>query len=336
MLYRIRELVKAYASMTVLDLKALDVEEGRIIGLMGPNGAGKTTLLEILAFLQSPTKGTLWYGQIKVDGSQSHIARLRREVVLVQQQPVLFTTTVKKNVEFPLKIRRVPRIKRERIVDELLAIVRMDGFIEAKANTLSVGETHRVAIARALACSPKVILMDEPTASVDVENQSAIEGIIKEINRAKGISVVFTTHNVIQASRLADNTVFLYKGKVARSVYENIFSGTIETGEDEQKYCVLTNGLRFKIRFDRVGQVQISIDPNEITVNRDGHNASQENVFKGTLVQLTVEVNWVRALIDVGVAINVLVPKDQCKDLLPDMGGDVWITCPTGSIQVFQ
>jgi tungstate transport system ATP-binding protein len=99
----------------------------------------------------------------------------------------------------------------------------MRDFGHARAHKLSSGETQRVSIARALACFPEVILLDEPTANVDVENQIAIERIIREINRTKSISVVFTTHNMIQASRLADETVFLYEGKVARSIYENIF-----------------------------------------------------------------------------------------------------------------
>jgi len=108
-------------------------------------------------------------------------------------------------------------------VEELLHLVGMREFKEAKGHTLSAARPasgHRAS----LACSPEVILFDEPTASVDVENQIAIERIIGEIRGREGISVVFTTHNMVQASRLAEETLFLFEGKLARSTYENILA----------------------------------------------------------------------------------------------------------------
>ncbi len=247
MLYKLKNLKKTYDQRTVLDLDRLCLERNRVIALLGPNGAGKTTLLEILAFLVRPNSGDIWFDSEKVNFIRGKLMALRKQVVLVQQQPILFSTTVFKNVEFPLKIRNTSKKKRERIVGELLALVGMEMFRHAIAHKLSGGETQRVAIARALACSPEVILMDEPTASVDVENQIIIEGIIREINRKKHISVIFTTHNLIQASRLADETVFLYEGRVAQSIYENIFSGRIEVGRKGDNYCVLQNGLRLRV-----------------------------------------------------------------------------------------
>ena len=99
--------------------------------------------------------------------------------MLVQQHCILFTATVWKNVEFPLTIRRIDKARRERIVEELLDLVGMAAFRHSKAHRLSGGETQRVAIAQALACFPEVILLDEPTANVDVENQITIERIVR-------------------------------------------------------------------------------------------------------------------------------------------------------------
>ncbi|MBW1820659.1 MAG: ATP-binding cassette domain-containing protein, partial [Deltaproteobacteria bacterium] len=214
-LYELKNLIKTYDQRTVLNLERLNLKKNKVLGLLGPNGAGKTTLLEIMAFLIRPSAGSLWFKKEMVNFTNGNLMDLRRKVVLIQQQPLLFTTTVFKNVEYPLKIRKTSRAKRERIVKELLDLVGMGMFRHASAHKLSGGETHRVAIAQALACFPEVILMDEPTASVDVENQINIERIIKKINREKGISVIFTTHDMIQASRLADETVFLFEGKVA-------------------------------------------------------------------------------------------------------------------------
>jgi tungstate transport system ATP-binding protein len=260
---------------------------------------------------------------------------LRKKVVLVQQQPILFSTTVFKNVEFPLKIRNTPKAKRERIIGELLALVGMEMFRHAIAHKLSGGETQRVAIARALACGPEVILMDEPTASVDVENQITIERIIREINRSKHISVIFTTHNMIQASKLADDIVFLYEGRVAQSIYENIFNGRIEVSENGVKYCILQNGLTLRVPSQKAGPIRISIDPSRLRVSKRIDDSSEDNTFKGTLNQLSSEQGRVRALVDVGIPLSVLIPKEKFIDLQLGVGEEVWLTCPADSIEVF-
>jgi len=334
-LFELKNLKKVYDGRTVLDLERLSLDRGKIISLLGPNGAGKTTLLEIMAFLSSPSSGEVWFDQEKVDFTTGKVIHLRRKVVLVEQQSILFTTKVWKNVAFPLKIRGTPKARRQEIVEELLDLVGMGAFRHGKAHRLSGGETQRVAIARALACFPEVILLDEPTANVDVENQIAIERIIQEINQTKGISVIFTTHNMIQASRLADETVFLYEGKAARSIYENIFSGHIETERNGCKRCVLQHGLSLGVDSEKSGPVRISIDPSAVKISQNQGNASLENTFQGKLIQLTDQQSRVRVLVDVGIPLSVLMPKEMFGSLGLGMGDDVWLTCPQQSIQVF-
>lgn len=334
MLYQLKNIIKAYDGRAVLDLKHLSLQKGKVIGLLGPNGSGKTTLLEILAFLLPPTSGEIWFKQEKVNSNMGRLMKLRRKVVLVQQHPILFTTTVYKNIDFPLKIRNTPKIRRGEMVNELLELVGMASFRNAGAHTLSGGQTQRVAIARALACSPEVVLLDEPMSSVDVENQITIERIIREINQIKGISVVFTTHDVVQTSRLADDTIFLFEGKVARSTYENIFSARIETGTGDHKICTLPNGLRFKVQSEKSGPLRISIAPGELILSANIPTAA-ENTVKGKIIQLNEERIHVRALVDAGVPLNVLIPKESFNHHDMGIGDDVWVTCPVESIDIF-
>jgi tungstate transport system ATP-binding protein len=334
MLYQLKNIIKAYNRRTVLDLKHLSLQKGKVIGLLGPNGSGKTTLLEILAFLLPPTSGEIWFKQEKVNSNMGRLMKLRRKVVLVQQHPILFTTTVYKNIDFPLKIRNTPKIRRSEMVDELLELVGMASFRNAGAHTLSGGQTQRVAIARALACSPEVVLLDEPMSSVDVENQITIERIIREINQIKGISVVFTTHDVVQTSRLADDTIFLLEGKVAKSIYENIFSARIETGTGDHKICTLPNGLRLKVQSEKSGPLRISIAPGELILSANIPTAA-ENTVKGKIIQLNEERIHVRALVDAGVPLNVLIPKESFNHHDMGIGDDVWVTCPVESIDIF-
>jgi tungstate transport system ATP-binding protein len=335
MLYEIKNLTKSYEGRSVLDLKDLVMEKGKVIGLLGPNGAGKTTLMEILAFILPPTSGEIFYKKKKVEFNGSGLIDLRKKVVLVQQNPILFTNTVFNNVEFPLKIRKIKKQKRERIVDDILGLVAMENFRKAKAHSLSGGETQRVAIAQALACSPEVILLDEPTASVDVENRITIERIIRGINREKGISVIFTTHDMDQAYRMADEILFLFEGKAAKSIHENIFSGRVETDPKGGKYCVLQDGLRIVFNAERSGPVRISINPEKVNIRRDKADiGSGENVFQGSLIQLTNEKSRVRALVDVGIPLSILVNKEHIKGMNLVIGEDVWVTLSPESIEI--
>ena len=335
MLYELRRLKKVYNHRTVLDIEDLSLEKGQVTGLLGPNGAGKTTLLKVLTFILEPSSGEIRFKGKRVDFVSGNLIDLRRKVVLVQQQPILFTSTVANNVAFPLRIRRIEKAERGRLVEELLELVGMLSFRDAMAHRLSGGETQRVAIARALACSPEVILMDEPTANVDVENQIVIERIIGEINQKREISVIFTTHNMIQASRLAEKTVFLFEGKVARSTYENIFSGFIEEDDNGGKTCVLQGGVKLHVKNGKPGPVRISIDPERIEISQGDGDLYTKNTFAGKLIQLTDENSRVRALMDVGIMLSVLIPKERLEDLDIHIGMRLWVSCPEQSIEVF-
>ncbi|MEW6671178.1 MAG: ATP-binding cassette domain-containing protein [Thermodesulfobacteriota bacterium] len=213
-LYRLSQLTKTYNDRTVLDIPFLEIEGGKIYALMGPNGAGKTTLLNILAFLDVPTGGSLYFNSRPVQFSDAALQPLRKEVAMVDQHPILFTTTVYKNLEFGLKVRKIARGERERMINEALEMVGMQEFAQAPAHRLSGGETQRVALARAFAVAPKVLLCDEPTANVDEENQAIILRILKQINELKGISILFTTHDRSQALSLAQEILLLNRGRI--------------------------------------------------------------------------------------------------------------------------
>ncbi|MBU2499412.1 MAG: ATP-binding cassette domain-containing protein [Proteobacteria bacterium] len=334
MLFQIRDLTMIYGERKVLDLPLMDFEEGIIYALQGPNGSGKTTLLEILSLLIPPTTGSVFYNQRRIDSVGGNMTGLRREIVMVQQNPVLFTTTVYKNLEFGLKIRGIPSMERERMIGESLDLVGMQAFASAQAHRLSGGETQRVAIARALVCSPKVMFFDEPTSNVDVENQIAIERIIREINTQKNISVIFTTHNLSQAARLSHKTIFLFEGRKVPSIYENIFTGMVLPSETGAKSCLIQEGLTLSIETTKTGPVKLSIDPQKIQILQAQETRSKTNVFQGRLIQLADEQHLVRAVVDVGVPLNILLPKKDLGNKGLMVGETVKILCPEEAIQI--
>ena len=334
MLYEIKKLTKDYDGRRVLDL-SLSLEKGMVTGFLGPNGAGKTTLLEILAFISRPSSGEVYYKNSRVDFDRGDLISLRKEAVLVLQKPILFTATVFSNVEFPLKIRGMEKNEREKTVKQLLSTVGMERFSSARANRLSGGETQRVAIAQALACSPEVILMDEPTASVDAENQIIIERIIHDVNRMRGISVIFTTHDRIQASRIAGDIVFIHEGKVTESVHENIFRGNIESDTKGLKFCVIQEGLKVPVMTEKSGQVRVSINPAALGIYKNSGDIEGVFSLKGKVIQLSDEKAFIRALIDIGVPLTIIKPAGVIRDMSIGIGEHVWVAVDPERIEVF-
>ena len=340
MLYVATNLTKVYGDRTVLEISKLEIESGLIHVLLGPNGSGKTTLLNILGFLDTPSSGQIHYRSQSVRFAEADLHRLRREVIMVDQHPILFTTTVFKNLEFGLKIRGVGKIERERIIDETLELVGMRHFVKAQAQHLSGGETQRVAIARALALTPKVFLCDEPTASVDIENQNIIIEILQQINETKNITVLFTTHDRAQAVGLAHRTLVLDHGRLVSAVYENVFSGQVESDVSGKLNCTIQNKISLKIsqEYSNIpkGKARVIIDPEKIDVGNVGDKGPQSKSIRGRVVQVMAENSKVRVVVDAGIPLSMSISKNKYRQIHPLVGDFVSIHIPPEAVQVFH
>ena len=173
--------------------------------IMGPNGAGKSLFLRLIHGLLVPSAGTIRWGGLSIDSPDAPVQ------ALVFQSPVLLRRSTAANVDFVLKTRGRPdREKR----DALLQRVGLSHLAKSPARRLSGGECQRLQLARALATDPDVLLMDEPTASLDPASTAVIEALVQDIAR-KGCKVIYVTHDLGQARRLADDVVFLANGKLA-------------------------------------------------------------------------------------------------------------------------
>ncbi|WP_238367248.1 ATP-binding cassette domain-containing protein [Mesobacterium pallidum] len=199
----VRDLTLRFGDTTVLDSVSFDLSPGGCTMIMGPNGAGKSLLLKLLHGLMAPTSGRIDWG-----GHSAHAATPRQ--ALVFQKPVLLRRSVAANIDFVLKARRKDRARR----DALLEHVGLAHKTRQPARLLSGGEAQRLALARALATDPEVLLLDEPTASLDPASILAIETIVAEA-RARGTRIICVTHDLGQARRMADEVVFLHRGRVA-------------------------------------------------------------------------------------------------------------------------
>ncbi len=248
MLYRLENLTRSHGTRTVLDIEKLEIVPNRIYTLIGPNGAGKTSLLKILAFLDKPTSGNLHFLDRQVSFEEKHLHEFRRQVVLLDQTPIMFTGSVWKNIEFGLKIRKIAAKARKQRIEEALELGRYGEFcLRTMPRGLSGGETKRVALARALVLQPEVLLCDEPTANVDNENQEIILKIIERINKEQKGSIIFSTHYLSQGQRLADHTLLLQNGSLSDIASDNIYRLNIIDSQGDSCICQLPGELFLKL-----------------------------------------------------------------------------------------
>ncbi len=289
--YRLEETGYAYpgaASAFRLELEALSVEPGEILALVGPNGAGKTTLLTLLAFLARPSRGRLEFLGGDPWASDESIVLARREAVLLTHHPYLFKGTVADNVSFGLKLRKIPEAERPARVRSALDLVELSGWEKNTVSGLSAGQAQRVALARALALRPRVLLLDEPTANIDAGLGLRMEAILREVSRASGTTVVFSTHNFSQASRLADDILYLSEGRRVEFSHENCFSGTAAT-DGRRSWIEPRPGVRVFFPGETPGHVTCVINPADIRLFAADDAAAPPpgpNVFRGQVTRM--------------------------------------------------
>ncbi len=333
-IYSLSNITRTFGDRTVLDIDSLEIKNGYRYALLGPNGTGKTTLLNILAFLDCPTTGNIDFYSKKVSHSEKFLFPLRQRVILIEQYPIMFSTTVYKNIEFGLKIRRFSSKEREHIIKEALELVGMNHMAQAKANTLSGGETQRVAMARALALSPEIILCDEPTSSIDIENQATIINLLKQINEEKGITIIFTTHDRQQALSLAHHIIFLDHGKIADTAYENIFTGVLTSKENGYSNCLIQNSINIKLLTDKEGKVRFLIDPCKVLISTNGVNSNLSNTYEGRVIQIAEENGKIRIVVDLSINIVALMTFQQYNRQQIIVGEKICIQIPTNAVQI--
>jgi tungstate transport system ATP-binding protein len=261
---------------------------------------------------------------------------------MVAQHPVLFSTSVYKNIEFGLKIRKISAAKREQIIDEAFAQVDLSAFKQEPVQGLSGGEIQRIALARALALSPRVLLCDEPTSSVDVENQAAIIAILKEMNSDRNISIIFTSHDRLQAAALAHHTLILEQGSLVTADLENIFPCTIITTADNRIQICLAKRTCFDLSARETdlkpGKTRIALDPAGIILlnrQRVGDQTGEPDILKGRIVQLMAQGDRVRMTVDTGVLLTVLPDPASYQQVAPSIGDRVYLRVPVEAIRSF-
>ena len=214
---RIQQVSKAFSAHPALNDVSLDIEEGEFTALLGPSGSGKTTLLRVIAGLEFPDRGSIWFG----DKDVTHSSAASRGIGFVFQHYALFGhMTVADNIAFGLSVmKRSQRPSAEAIrnrVDELLELVRLPGIEKRFPGHLSGGQRQRVALARALARNPRILLLDEPFGALDAKVRRELRSALREIHDRLKLTSIFVTHDQEEAFALADRVAVLHDGELVQ------------------------------------------------------------------------------------------------------------------------
>ncbi len=207
----LKNITKSFDGEVVLDNISLDIYDNEFITLLGPSGCGKTTTLRIIGGFETPDSGdVIFMGEDIKD-----VPPYKRNVNTVFQRYALFPhLNVFENVAFSLREKKVPKDEIKRKVTEMLTLVALKGFEKRSVTSLSGGQQQRVAIARALVNQPKVLLLDEPLAALDLKLRKDMQVELKNIQKATGITFVFVTHDQEEALSMSDTVVVMSEGRI--------------------------------------------------------------------------------------------------------------------------
>jgi multiple sugar transport system ATP-binding protein len=207
----IRNVRKAYGSTEILKGINIEVQEGEFLILVGPSGCGKSTLLSMIAGLDSITSGEVWIG----DRLVNNLSPKDRDIAMVFQSYALYPNmTVRQNISFGLEIRKVPKHEQDRIVKQVASILQMDHLLDRKPSQLSGGQRQRVAMGRSISRDPTIFLFDEPLSNLDAKLRVEMRTEIKLLHQRVRKTIVYVTHDQIEAMTLGDKIAVMKAGEV--------------------------------------------------------------------------------------------------------------------------
>lgn len=210
-IYSLKNIEYSFGGNFSLKVSHIELNDSRIYVINGTNGAGKSTLLRVLALELKPQCGAVYFSEQLITVKTQ--VSLRRKIVLVEQSPYLFHGSVRSNLAFGLKIRRIGKLEQERRISTTLELVGLADFELRAVKELSGGEVQRVALARALVLEPEVLLLDEPTANIDYASLAGFEELLRRLVDG-GMTVVMATHDIEQVERLRGELIQIENGVV--------------------------------------------------------------------------------------------------------------------------
>ncbi len=265
--YQLHNIKKFHGQQLAVDIPNLSIPAASITGLIGPNGSGKSSLLKLLAFVDSPSEGEIWFNGARAIRFSTSV---KFRVCLLPQEPYLLKRSVFDNIAYGLTLRGVRKSRCSQAVMEALSLVGLPGkeFVGRPWYQLSGGEAQRVALAARLALNPEVLILDEPTASVDAASAQQIKTCAMNASRDRGVTLVIVSHDWQWLQDVSDNVVQMFRGKVIPPCMENIVSGPWFQKPDGSWEKPLSDGQHLKVSAPPDASAAAAIPPEFIAIHR--------------------------------------------------------------------
>lgn len=303
----IKDAVKKYGEKTVIKSVNLEIQDGEFFTLLGPSGCGKTTLLRMIAGFNSIEGGEFYFNDTLINNMDPS----KRNIGMVFQNYAVFPNmTVRGNIEFGLKERKVPEDEMDERVEKILDIMKIREYADRKPQNLSGGQQQRVALARAIVIEPDVLLMDEPLSNLDAKLRVDLREEIRRIQKEIGITTVYVTHDQEEAMAVSDRIAVMKDGVIEqcdkpRKIYHkpnnmfvasfigtnNVLSGNYDA---DNKEIIIDSGEKFS--YDLGNQpsqrVKLSVRPEDFRLDPNGDVEVKINdeVFLGSTMHYNVEL----------------------------------------------
>ena len=326
----INKAVKKYGNLTIIPGLDEHIKNGEFFTLLGPSGCGKTTLLRMIAGFNSIEGGTIAFNDKVINDIPAH----ERNIGMVFQSYAIFPhLTVRENVEYGLKLRKLPKAEMKEKVDRILDVVQITEYQDRLPERLSGGQQQRVALARAIVIHPSVLLMDEPLSNLDAKLRVEMRTAIREVQKQVGITTVYVTHDQEEALSISDRIAVMKKGEIQQTArphtiytrpynvfvstfigHSNLFYATVRA-EGSSKAVVFNDGYTMpmdNLSEDAVDgmEVIVSVRPEEFSIQKDGLKCKIKNkVFLGKYNTYFLEFPE-----------NMLIPDQPSIEFSQDLG----------------
>jgi len=330
--YEARDLVKRHGGAVVLDVPHLAIPEGCFCGLLGPNGAGKTTLIEILAGLESPDAGRVWFRGRPLPPAPRAARSLAGKVACVLQPAVLFRGSVVANVEYGLRVLGLERAERRHRAMAALERLGLKDLASRHARELSRGEAQRVAIARALVLGTDVLLLDEPLTAVDRASRQRVVDILRELKQ-EGRTVVLAAHEADLVLALADQLLVMRGGHLHQQELANVLSGVVGMSNGVASFRS-QGGLALEVIADHAGPARVVADPAAIILSREPIASSARNCCRAVVRGIAVNGPTTIVRLDAGEPLVAHITTATQRQMGLSPGDVVYATIKTSALRV--
>lgn len=301
----VNNVIKRYGDITVIPDLSVDIKNGEFFTLLGPSGCGKTTLLRMIAGFNSIEGGDIKFDETVINTIPAH----KRNIGMVFQSYAIFPhLTVRENVEYGLKLRKMKKDEMKKKVDDILKVVKIEQYQDRLPEKLSGGQQQRVALARAIVIHPSVLLMDEPLSNLDAKLRVEMRSAIREVQERVGITTVYVTHDQEEALAISDRIAVMKDGVIQQvgdphTIYtrpsnvfvstfighSNLFYGTASV-TNEGTFVIFKDG--YKVKMDNLADqvkdemlVCISVRPEEFSIHTEGITAKiKSKTFLGKYI----------------------------------------------------